>query len=101
MKITQCTRDHRETFTSATLGSCETFVGNDYHACELSVDDQYTQVYFSADVVDEIKEWIYENIASIWHLIEDITFNDFDDLVNQINEAGTEWDEEWELVTHS
>jgi hypothetical protein len=58
-------------------------------------------VYFSADVVEEIKEWVYENINSIWHLIEDITFNDFDDLVNQINGAGTEWDEEWELVTCS
>jgi hypothetical protein len=61
MKITQCTRDHRETFTSATLGSCETFVGNDYHACELGVDD----------------------------------------LVNQINGAGTDWDEECELKARS
>jgi len=99
MKITQCTRDHRGTFGSKTLRRCEKFVGKNYDASECGIDDQYTQFYFSEDVPHEIANWIFSNRHSIWHLVEDITFNDFDDLVAQINARGTEWDEEWEMVT--
>lgn len=100
MKITQCTRDHRETFDSETLDACEEFVGKNYDASEYGIDDQYTQFYFSEDVPYEIANWIFSNRHSIWHLVTDITFNDFDDLIAQINARGTEWDwEGWEMVT--
>jgi hypothetical protein len=97
MKITQCTRDHRETFDSETLDACEAFVGNNYNDAEYGIDDQYTQFYFSEDVSEEIMDWIFGNRYSIWHLVEDITFNDFDDLIKQINARGMKWDEDsWE-----
>jgi len=100
MKITQCTRDHRGRFTSKELRVCEKFVGENHDAAEYGIDDQYTQFYFSEDVPYEIGNWIFTNRHSIWHLVEDITFNDFDDLVAQINARGTEWDEDsWEMVT--
>ena len=99
MKITQCTRDHRETFDSKTLDACEAFVGTNHDAEECGIDDQYTQFYFSEDVPCEICEWVYMNRHCIYHLLQDITFIDFDDLIKQINARGTEWDEDWEEVS--
>ena len=97
MKITQCTRDHRGRFTSKELRACEKFVGKNHDADEIGIDDQYTQFYYSEDVSQDVRDWIYDNRYTIWHLVEDITFNDFDDLIKQINERGMEWDEEnWE-----
>lgn len=97
MKITQCTRDHRGRFTSKELRKCEKFVGESPIVEEWGIDDQYTQFYLSKDVSEEIMDWIYDNRYSIWHLVEDIAFNDFDDLIKQINERGMEWDEDsWE-----
>lgn len=100
MKITQCTRDHRETFTSKELRKCEKFVGESPFVEEWGIDDQYTQFYLSKDVSEEIMDWIFGNRYSIWHLVTDITFNDFDDLIKQINARGMEWDEDsWEEVS--
>lgn len=100
MKITLCTRDHRETFDSKTLDACETFVGESHNAEEWGIDDQYTQFYFSKDVSEEIIDWIISNRHCIWHLVIDLTFNDLEDLIAQINAKGTEWDGDcWEELS--
>jgi hypothetical protein len=91
MKITQCTRDHREHFTSKELRKCETFAGERCIAEEWGIDDQYTQFYFSKDVSEEIIDWVIGNRYCIWHLVQDITFNDLEDLIAQINAYGAEW----------
>ena len=97
MKMTQCTRDHRETFTSKEIRRCEKFVGKNHDSEEFGIDDQYTIFFFSEDVAPDIKEWVYNNRYCIWHLVEDVTFNDFDDAIAQINAKGMEWDADcWE-----
>ncbi len=100
MKITQITRDHRETFTSKEIRKCEKFVGKNHDADEIGIDDQYTQFFFSEDVSEDVRDWIYYNRYTIWHLVEEITFNDLDDLITQINERGMEWDaDSWEELS--
>lgn len=97
MKITQITRDHREHFTSKMIRACEKFVGKNHHVDEVSIDDQYTQFFFSEDVSEDVRDWVYDNRYSIWHLMEEITFTDLDDLIKQVNERGMEWDaDSWE-----
>lgn len=75
---------------------CEKFVGKDHDADEIGIDDQYTQFFYSKDVASNVKDWIYNNRYNVYHLVEDITFNDLDDLIAQVNARGMEWDEEWE-----
>lgn len=94
MKITSITRDHRETFTSKHLRPCERFVGKDHDADEVGIDDQYTLFYYSSDVPPELKDWVYDNRYSIWHLVDDIECKDFDDFICIINEKLKEWMEE-------
>lgn len=99
MKITSITRDHRETFSSKMLRDCETFVGEEHDADEVGIDDQYTQFFYSKDVASDVKDWIYNNRYSVWHLVDDIIFRDLDDLIAQINARGMEWDaESWEML---
>ena len=96
MKMTSITRDHRETFTSKMIRLCEKFVGKDHDADEIGIDDQYTQFFYSKDVTPDVRDWIYNNRYSVYHLVDDITFRDLDDLIAQVNARGMEWDEEWE-----
>lgn len=96
MKITSITRDHRETFSSKMIRQCEKFVGKHHDSYEFGIDDQYTEFFFSKEVVQDIINWVIDNRYRIYHLVEDITFNDLDDLIAQVNARGEEWDEEWE-----
>jgi len=101
MKIITRTRDHRETFKSKYLKSAEDFVGEGSYDDEIGIDDQYTLFYFSADVPEVIIDWVFDNRYMIWHLLDDgIEFNSFSELVDKLNAAGLEWDEDsWELLT--
>lgn len=101
MKIITRTRDHRESFKSKYLKSAEDFVGEGSYDDEIGIDDQYTLFYFSADVPNVIFNWVFDNRYMIWHLLEDgIEFNSFSELVDKLNAAGLEWDEDsWELIT--
>jgi hypothetical protein len=102
MKIITRTRDHRETFKAKYLKSAEDFVGEGSYGNEIGIDDQYTIFYFSADVPDAIARWCLGGARyMIWHLLDDgIEFNSFSELVDKLNAAGLEWDEDsWELLT--
>ena len=78
------------------IRQCEKFVGKHHDSYEFGIDDQYTEFFFSKEVVQDIINWVIDNRYRIYHLVEDITFNDLDDLVAQVNARGEEWDEEWE-----
>ena len=101
MRATQATRDHRETFTSKDLKPCEKFVGKDYMSFEVGIDDQYTQFFFSRDVQPEILDWVDHNAARVWAAIQELTFNTFDELLEQINKHGVEMhgEDDWEMMT--
>jgi len=99
MKAIAITRDHRETFKAKHLKSAEKYVGKEHHACEVGINDHYTIFYFSKDVAKKIINWcLGSNKYKIWHLLESgIEFSSLDDLINKINDAGKEWDEDsWE-----
>jgi hypothetical protein len=101
MKIITRTRDHRESFKSKYLKSAEDFVGENHFTDEVGIDDQYTLFYFTDDVQIRIIDWVFDNRYMIWHLLEaGVEFNYFSVLVDKLNAAGFEWDEDsWELLT--
>lgn len=76
-------------------------MGEKHFAEEIGIDDQYTNFYYSSDVPEAIVDWVFDNRYMIWHLLDDgIEFNSFSELVDKLNAAGFEWDEDsWELLT--
>ena len=101
MKIIARTRDHRDSFSSKYLKSAEDYIGEKYFNDEIGIDDQYTMFYYTSDVPEVIVDWVVVNRYMIWHLLEDgVEFNTFSELVDKLNAAGIEWDEDsWELLT--
>jgi hypothetical protein len=101
MKIITRTRDHRATYTSGYLKEAEDFVGDRHCNDEMGVDDQYTSFYYTNDVPAAIIYWVVDNMGMIWHLLDEgVEFNSFSELVDKLNAAGLEWDEDsWELLT--
>lgn len=100
MKATMTSRDHRDVHTSSSLLACETFVGPNHHAWENGLDDSYIAIYVSEDVTQEVSDWIDRNLQASYH-IQDLTFIDLDDLIDQINKAGMENDPDgFEGYTH-
>lgn len=103
MKIITRTRDHRGSYKSKYLKEAEDYVGKAHFNDEMGIDDQYTTFYYSSDVPEVIVDWVVDNRYALWHLLEEgVEFNSFSELVDKINAAGFEWDEDsWELLSVS